>query len=208
MHKLILAYLETTFTFPISPTNKQTLPITHSRITTHELPKEANVSGQRNTQFITDSNNTILQGNAVNDIVRKIFGVLQRQRFVAHDQLPNLLPSGVENGPGAEVKFPVCYGGRVGFWVEVSEFRSWVIFFLESCLGCFFLGALRHRMGSKVDQFGVAFEVKSGAWDCDGFGWRSEFGGFESWGFYSGGIEAQSSHGCDVCLRQRFMCGC
>jgi len=54
-------------------------------------------------------------------------------------------------------------------------------------------------MGSKVDQFGVAVEGESGAWDCDGFGWRSEFGMFERWGFYSGGVEAQSSHGCDVC---------
>jgi len=60
-------------------------------------------------------------------------------------------------------------------------------------------------MGSEVDDFGVAVEGKSGAWDRDGFGCRGEFGEFESWGSYSCGVEAQSSHGC---FRQSFVCGC
>ena len=93
------------------------------------LPEEANLFRKRNTQVLRNGNNSVFERNTVDDVVGEVLCDLKRERSIANHKLPYLLPPGIKNRPRAEVQLPLFYALCVGFRIEITQLRGWIIIF-------------------------------------------------------------------------------
>jgi hypothetical protein len=89
----------------------------------HLGPEEADSVGHGHAQRLGHGGQSVAERHAVDGVVGEVARELERQRGVAHHELPHLLAPRVQDGPRAEVQLPLPDRLRVHVRVQVAHLR-------------------------------------------------------------------------------------